>query len=84
MPGFLIRIGRNPARFSYCLDYTDHIGERHTLRIAKGTADPFFARKLAAELLAEVNKGGNPAGDRAEARAVKRVNRPGFSGGFLS
>jgi len=75
VPGFFVRIGRNPARFSYYLDYTDYIGNRHTLRIAKGTADPDFARKLAADALVEVSKGGNPAGDRIAGRAVKRAQK---------
>ncbi len=73
--GFFIRIGRNPARFSYYLDYCDYIGNRHTLRIAKGTADPDFARKLAADALVEVSKGGNPAGDRIAVRAAKRAQK---------
>jgi integrase len=75
VPGFFVRIGRNPARFSYYLDYCDYIGNRHTLRIAKGTADPYFARKLAADALAEVSKGGNPAGDRIAARRSKRQQK---------
>jgi integrase len=81
--GFFIRIGRNPQRFGYYLDYTDHIGNRHTLRIAKGTADPEFARKLAADALAEVSKGGNPAGDRIAARRSKRQQKQSKLGQYL-
>jgi integrase len=75
VPGFFLRVGKTGYAAFYLDYYSPVTGKRCTLKVAKGSADPGYARSLAQEEALKISKGIDPAGEKAQVKAEQKQIR---------